>query len=274
MYKIHKAPMLKRVSAFLLDFILFTIAVTGFAFLFSLIMGTSKQFDTIAEREHYYETKYYEAYGITEAEYEALSEEQKAEYNYDFSVIGTKEFDEMTEAERAAIEAAYMLCQNDETYRYANDLLIYLLLTIVTLSLLLSFILLEIVIPQILGNGQTVGKKIFAVGVIHVNAVKLSGVGNFTRVILGKFTVETMIPLTMLILLLGTYNLTGLIVIALFIILELFAFFKNKLYTPVHDVLAHTVCVDMSVQLIYESEAALIRHKEKLHAEVVQDSDC
>ena len=149
-----------------------------------------------------------------------------------------------------------------------------LTLIMITFSLLLSYILLELVIPIILGNGQTVGKKVFAIGVVHVNAVRLTGLGLFTRTILGKYTVEAMIPVMLILLtLFGGGGLTGLLVLGLLIILEVFTFTKNKQNTPIHDVLSHTVCVDLSVQQIYENENELIKHKERLHEEAVQDSD-
>lgn len=273
MYTIQKASMLKRISAFLLDFILMTIAVTGFAFIISLITGYSGHLDKLSEREAYYESKYYPEFGITEEQYNALGAEAKAAYAYDFDIIGTEKYDALTEAEKTNIMNAYKSLLEDDDYSYAYSMLFNLTLIMITFSLLLSFILLEMVIPKIFGNGQTVGKKVFALGIVHVNAVRLSGVGNFTRVILGKFTVETMIPVIMAMMLFTGGGLTGLLVLGLLIILEIFVFFKNKLCTPIHDVLAQTVCVDMSVQLVYENEDELIKHKERIHAEIVKDSD-
>ena len=251
MYSIQKASMLKRISAFLLDFILLTIAVTGFALLISVITGRAKHVDKMNERKAYFEETYSVDFDIKEEDYNKLSDDEKQR-----------------------IDDAYVLYRQDEEYLYAFNMLANLTLIMITFSLLLSYVLLELVLPIIFGNGQTVGKKVFAIGVVHVNAVRLTGLGLFTRTILGKYTVEAMIPVMLLLLtVFGGGGLTGLLVLGLLIVLEVFTFTKNKQNTPIHDVLAHTVCVDLSVQQIYENENELIKHKERLHEEAVQDSD-
>lgn len=249
MYEIQKASMLKRISAFLLDFVLMTIAVTGFALLVSLMTGRMKHVDKMEEREAYYEEKYDVDFGITE-----------------------EKFNSLTEDEQKHLDNAYNEFRRDEEYNVALSKSISQLMLMVTFGFLLSFILLELVIPIIFGNGQTVGKKVFNLGVVHVNAVKISGVGLFARSILGKYTVETMIPVVLMLMMFLGGSASGIIVIGLLIILEIFAFFKNKMNTPIHDVLSHTVCVDLSVQLIYRTEQELIDHKTRLHNEIVDRS--
>ena len=49
-------------------------------------------------------------------------------------------------------------------------------------------------VPLKLGNGQTIGKKVFGIGVMRVDGVQLTTIQLFIRTILGKFTLETMIP--------------------------------------------------------------------------------
>ena len=251
MYGIQKAGMLKRISAFLLDFILMTIAVTGFAFLISTITGRENYVDKMNERKEFYEEKYTVDFDISEEDYNKLDEN-----------------------ERKHIDDAYVEYRRDEEYLYAFNMQANLTLIMITFSLLLSYVILELVLPIIFGNGQTVGKKVFSIGIVHVNAVRLTGLGLFTRTMLGKYTVETMIPVILLMMVLfGGGGITGLLVLGLLLILELFTFFKNGQNTPIHDVLAHTVCVDLSVQQIYADEQELIKHKERLHAEQVQDSE-
>ena len=249
MYEIQKAPMLKRISAFLLDFVLMTIAVTGFALLVSLMSGRMKHVDKMAEREAYYEE----------------------EYGVDFD-ISEEDFSKMSEAEQKHLDEAYNAFRQDEEYNVAFSKLISQAALMVTFGFLLAFLLLELAVPILFGNGQTVGKKIFNLGVVHVNAVKLSGVGLFARSILGKYTVETMIPVVLILMMFLGGGASGLLVIALLVILQIFAFFKNKMNTPIHDVLAHTVCVDLSVQLIYRTEQELIDHKLRLHNEIAKEA--
>ena len=273
MYTIQKASIMKRMAAFLLDFILMTIAVTGFAFLVALITNIQGHVDVMNARKEYFETKYYSEFGITEAEYNALSKDEQVKYHYDFD-ISQEDYSALSEENRKNLDAAYGLMRNDEEYLYAITMVTNLTLIMITMGLMTAFILLELVIPKIFGNGQTVGKKVFSLGVVHVNAVKLTGVGLFTRTMLGKYTVEVMIPVMMLfMMLLSGEGLTAVLVLGLLIILEIFAFFRNRLDTPIHDVLSHTVCVDMSVQQIYENEEELIKHKQRLHEELARESD-
>ena len=260
MYGIQKASVLKRVSAFLLDFILMTIAATGFAVLVSLITGREKHVKKIEERKVYYETHYSETYY------------PDGSFKVDVDIT-QEDFDKLDEDKKDVVNKAKSACGNDEEFKHASSMSISLFLIMITFGILLSFILLEVVLPVIFGNGQTVGKKVFSLGVVHVNAVKLTGVGLFARSILGKYTVEVMIPLILLFMLIGGGNASGLLVLGLLVILEIFAFFKNKMNTPIHDVLAHTVCVDLSIQRIYQNEQELIDHKLRTHSEAMQDSE-
>lgn len=255
MYGIQKAGMLKRISAFLLDFILMAIAATGFAVLVSFITGREKHLDKKNEIKEYYE---------------ALYSTEDFEVDTD---ISRAEFDLLTDEQKAAVNGAKIAMYNNEDFRYASAKHASLVLIMVTFSLLLSYVGLELVVPMLFGNGQTVGKKVFNLGVVHVNAVKLSGVGLFARSILGKYTVETMIPVFLLFMMMSKSGLSELIVLGLLLILEIVAFFINKMNTPIHDVLSHTVCVDMSVQMVYKDEQELIDHKTRLHNELVNGSD-
>ena len=77
MYEIQKASMLKRMSAFLLDFILMTIAVTGFALLLSVVTGLSTHTDKLTERQAYYESTYGVDFETTEEDFNKLSKEEQ-----------------------------------------------------------------------------------------------------------------------------------------------------------------------------------------------------
>ena len=252
MYDIQKASLLKRFSAFLLDFILMTIAVTGFAFLFSVIVGYDNYTDTLLEKEAYYEELY--------------------DVDFDYARANP---DKLTKEEYDKVVNVYdNIYGKDPEVLFAYDMTFYLTLTMTTVSILLAYLLLELVVPLILKNGQTVGKKIFSIGVMHVNGVRLSGVALFARTLLGKYTIETMIPVIMITtMLFGGAGVVGLIVLGLILFLEVFVFFKNKIYTPIHDVLGHTVCVDLPSQLVFENEDELIAFKAKLHADAAERAD-
>lgn len=248
MYTIQKASLLKRISAFLLDFILMTIAVTGFALLLSTVLGYDNYAGALTEKRDYYESSYGVDFDIKQEDYNALSEE-----------------------DRAYLDDAYKVYMTDEDVLFNYNMLFNLMLIIASMSLVLSFLLLEFVIPLILKNGQTVGKKVFAIGVVHQNSVKITGIAVFARSMLGKCVIETMIPIIVAAtMIFGGSGIVGLVVLGLILLLELFSFFKEGKFTMLHDVLAHTVAVDLSSQMIFETPDDMIAYKTRIHEEEAQ----
>ena len=71
---------------------------------------------------------------------------------------------------------------------------------IISFSILIGFLIVEFLFPMIFKNGQTLGKKIFGIGVMRVDGVKVTTPILFVRSILGKFTIETMMPVLMVIM--------------------------------------------------------------------------
>ncbi len=251
MYGLQKANILKRVTAFILDFILMTIAVTGFAFMLSAITGYQSHIDTFNSKYAYYEET----------------------YSVDFD-MKEEDFKSLPEAEQERILGVHKLFEEDVEVIYAYNMMFNLILIISTFSLLLAYLLLEFLVPMLFKNGQTIGKKVFAIGVVHVNGVKIDGVALFSRTVLGKYTIETMIPLIVLTtMLFGGGGLVGLLVLGLILLLQLFVFFKEKNNTPIHDVLAHTVAIDMSTQIIFNSLEELNEYKARLHAERAAEAE-
>ncbi len=261
MYELQKASLLKRFSAFLLDFILMTIAVTGFAWFISAVTGFYSHVTVLETKKIEYENSIGLS-GANSANLEVV----------DFSIL-KEDYDKLTEEERAKIDSAYTAYHKDEAVVYAKNMIFNLALIMATLSLLLSYLLLEFAIPMMFKNGQTVGKKIFSVGVIHLNGVRISGIAVFTRAILGKFAIETMVPILIcLTMIAGGGGIVGIIVLGLILLLEAFVFFKDRKNTLLHDMLSMTVCVDLPSQMVFDTEDELIAYKKKLHEEVVKES--
>ena len=157
---------------------------------------------------------------------------------------------------------------------YSYNMLIQLTLLITRLGIFLGFLALEFIVPALLGNGQTLGKKIFGLGVMHVEGVKLSNVALFVRSILGKYAVETMIPVLIIIMIyFGSIGLTGTIVLGLIALTQLILIIATHTNSLIHDTLASTVVVDIASQMIFDTREDLIAYKQKLHAEkVAQES--
>ena len=139
---------------------------------------------------------------------------------------------------------------------------------IASLSILLGYLILEFFVPIKFGNGQTIGKKIFGIGVMRTDSVKVTAPLLFIRTILGKFTIETMIPvLIILMIFFNTIGLVGTVILGLILLLQVILMIVTHTNSVLHDVLAKTVVIDLPSQMIFESEEELMEYKKKVHAE-------
>lgn len=253
---LQKAGMLKRISAYILDFILILILTVGFACLFSAIFGYSKHEETLDARREYYVSEY----GIKEIA-------------KDFALSDT-ELEALTEQERAAYIAASEAFEKDEAAIHAWSMIISLSFLIITLALLFTFLVLEFAIPLFLGNGMTVGKKIFGIGVMHENYVRIKPVTLFIRAILGKYTIETMVPVYLVLMILfGSLGIVGTVVLIGILVLQIVMLTTTKTNSAIHDLLSHTVCVDYASQMIFENADAVTAFKAQCAREAAEQSD-
>jgi hypothetical protein len=122
---------------------------------------------------------------------EAISDAYEAEYNVDFD-ISSADFQAMTEEERTHYQNAMDAFSTDSEANFVYGTIVNFTFLIITFSILVAFLVLEFLIPLLLGNGQTVGKKIFGVAVMREDGVKLSPILLFARAVLGKYTVDEM----------------------------------------------------------------------------------
>lgn len=242
---LQKASIWKRVSAYLFDVIILGIVVVGIAFLLSSVLNYTKYSQTLDEAYDSYETQYGITFELTQEEFAAMTEEDRARY-----------------------DQAYEALIADEEAMYAYNMVINLALLILTISILIAYIGLEFVVPLLLKNGQTLGKKIFGLCVMRTDCVKLTTVQLFVRSILGKYTIETMIPVLILVMLyFGTVGLTGTLVLGLILLLQIIVIGVTKTNSAIHDLLSGTVVVDFHSQKIFDTTDELIEYKKVLAAE-------
>ena len=175
---------------------------------------------------------------------------------------------ELTAEEKVKYEnAERAFAKNEEAISLYNAMLERLVL-ILGLSPLFSCVILEFLIPLFLRNGQTIGKKIFGIGVMLSNGVKLNGVALFARAILGKFAIETAIPIIAVVsLLFGAAGGFGAVAILIILCVNLGLLFFSKRKTVVHDLVSYSVCVDIASQLIFDSEDARMEYLASVHSE-------
>lgn len=242
---LQKANIWKRVSAGLFDGILLGILAVGIAVLISLITGYDAKTQALSGYYAQYERQYGVSFSVTEEEFFASSPEEQARY-----------------------EEAYAALTADPEVLRAYQTVLNLTLVMISLGLLLAFAILEFFIPFYLGHGQTAGKKIFGIAVMRTSGVRMNTVSFFIRTFLGKYTVETMIPVLILILLyFNAIGLAGTLVLIGLLILQLVLFFVTPGHSLIHDRMADTVAVDMSSQLIFDTEEARLEYIKKEAAE-------
>lgn len=242
---LQKASMTKRLSAYILDlFIVILVAAGLMALIYDIVDYDSKA----NELQSYYD-EYEERYGID-------------------TQLSSEEISKLSDADQAKYAEASKAFSEDERIRNVYSILINLTIVITSISLLISYVLTDVVLPLILKNGQTVGKKVFNIALMRVDGVKASPFQLFVRAVLGKFTIETMLPVLLIMMMLfGVMGGIALIVVLLLLVLQIVVMAISKTNSAIHDLLAVTVAVDLESQRIFESEAALMEYKQRIAAE-------
>ena len=247
MYDLQKAGMWKRISAAIFDLILLSILAVGVAFVMSYALN----------------------YDDHTARLESISEKYEQKYNVDFD-ISEEDYEKLTDEELDIYKSAMDEFSKDKEANYVYSVLINLTFLIISISILISFIILEFIVPLLFGNGQTLGKKIFGIAVMREDGVKISPVILFVRTILGKYAVETMLPvLIILMIYMGAMGTLGTIILFGILILQIVLLMATNTRSVLHDKLSHTVTVDYASQKIFDTADDLIAYKQRIHAERV-----
>ena len=254
-YDLQKASILKRFSAFLLDFILICIIAVGAGAVLSLLLNFDKTYDA-----------YYDRYEMVfQANEPAIREELGIDFNWKDGV------DKLTPEQKAKYDEYEKklgeVLNKDEKLVIAYNNVIVLTLTIIPLSLFIAFLLLEFVAPLILKNGQTVGKKIFGIGVCHTNGVRISTFSLFVRGVIGKYTIETMVPVFLVLVMFFRGGIVSLIVIGLLLILQIVLLIKTKTHSLIHDIISYSCEVDLASQMIFDTEDDRLAYITSKHAQ-------
>ncbi len=242
MYSLQKASILRRFSAYLLDIILLLILVTGVASILSLAFN----YDSYSNR----------------------LDELSLQYQQEYGIDITKDYGTLTPEEKEIFDAADKAFGSDPEVLYNHQMMISLSILIITFSVLLAYVILEFIVPLLFKNGQTIGKKVFAIGVMRVDGVKITPPFLFIRTILGKFTIETMVPVLMVLMIyFGSIGMMGVIIIGLVLVFNVALIITTKTNSAIHDAISQTVTVDMATQLIFNTPEELLAYKQRVHEE-------
>lgn len=244
-YDLQKASTWKRTAAWIFDGIIVISLAVGLAFLLSMVLGYDGYSRSLNDAYARYETEYGIVFDMTQEDYQALDE------------AGRQNYDD-----------AYNALIGDEGAMYAYNMMVNLTLLITSMSIFLAVLLWEFLLPVWMGNGQTLGKKIFGLCLVRHDGVKLNTMQLFTRTVLGKFTIETMIPVYILIMIFwGGMGIGGTVLLLVLAVGQIACVVLTRTNSAIHDLLAGTVVVDMASQMIFRTTDDLIAYKKKIAAE-------
>ena len=242
---IQRASLWKRIAAWVFDSILVAVLAVGIGVILSAVFGYDNYSERLDAIYAAYETEYGVVFAVSAEEYEAMTPEEL--HNY---------------------ELAYEALVKDEETIYVYNMVINLSLVITTLGILLAVAALEFIVPLLFGNGQTLGKKIFGIGLMRTDCVKINTMQLFVRAILGKFTIETMIPVYIAIMIFwGAMGSMGTLVLFAFLFVQAILPLVTRTRSAIHDLLAGTASVDFASQRIFATTDELIEYKKKVAAE-------
>ena len=237
---IQKASLWKRIAAGILDLILVMILATGAAWGISALVN----YDSYNSRFQQGCQDYMTRYGLPE------------------------EAQELTPELESLYQQANDAIAQDENAIYLFNMVISLMLLIVTGGILFAYLVAEWLIPLLLGNGQTVGKKVFSLCLIRNDGVQLNNIQLFARTILGKFAVGTMILVyTAIMLWFGQLNFVSLLLALAVLITQPICFAATRHHCLLHDLMVGTVVADYGSQKIFKSTDDLIAYQKKIAAE-------
>ena len=241
-HALQKASLGKRIAAGILDGILICILATGFAFLLSVLLGYDGYYQTLTDGYSRYETQYGVSFDIPR--------------------------EELSDADREKWDAAYKALSQDEEVIQAYNVVLNLTLVIASVAILLSVLAWEFAVPLLLHNGQTVGKKVFSLGLVRVDGVQVTNLQLMVRALLGKFAVEIMIPVFVILMVFwGISGLIGPIVLLALLVAQGICLCVSKTNALLHDQMAGTAVVDISSQRIFRSTEDLIAYQKQVAAE-------
>ena len=249
-FSIQRANFWKRFSAWLVDTVLvFLLAMAIFIPLMEIpqISSLSEELSSIQTiYKEEIETQYSINLDLTEEEYNALSPNDKTQYD-------------------TASDALNQILTADARFMELRADRLSVMFTIACITLFVGILLAHFVLPLILKNGQTLGKKTFGIAVMRTNGVKISAVQLFIRSMVGLFAIETMAVIFLL-----TIFPVGSIAAILVQCLQIGVMIKTPHNGSIHDLLADTAVVEFISQRIFETEEERVEYLARLEREAAE----
>jgi len=187
-------------------------------------------------------------YAATSDRMNAIFDRIAAEHGVDINITN-QQYNALSEEEKLAIDAALVDISEDTEAAELYAKTVRLLFIVIFSSLLVSVVLLELVLPLIFKNGQTIGKKLMRFEVQRRDGEPLNLVTMLLRSITGKFFIDYGLPVFFFLSFIyanaGRTPLIGLLMLTLAQIVCIAVTSDRR---ALHDIIASTVVVPTALQ--------------------------
>lgn len=244
-YGINKAGLIKRIAAFFLDFVIFALVTVGVC---SLVL-------TITDYDGYREKleEKYEYHGVYEPIDPSIPLEEQ--------VVGAFC---VPEKEGDACSVAWYNFNTDEEAILLLHTCTSITLATSAVGVLAGVMVAYFLIPLLLKNGQTFGKKFMRLALINREGVRLRNINLFIRCLFGIYVVELMIPFYA-ILYIFSMSSGAIFALAIFlgiVVSNLFLLVGSKYGNLIHDLIGKTIVVEFDGQAIFDTVEELEKFKQ------------
>lgn len=158
----------KRIAAFFIDLVICLLLFTGIAFVVGEAVGYTTNYEMLQEK--------YIDYGVGSIDPE------------------TNEFI-FCEVEKEECKQSYELFFKDEEAMVYYDKSIELTTLILTISVFVTYLATEFIVPLFIKERSTIGMLLFKIGLVSTDGTKVEHKQLFIRFLFGKFLLATMIPI-------------------------------------------------------------------------------
>lgn len=237
---------IKRIAAWIVDFIIVIVLATGFAFLTSLIYHYDDYYNTYIEKQIQYEL-------YVEADEGTLTFQGKNYVLYS-SLDGHN--DEL-------LKEREMACGNDEEFKFANHKVLMGQIIIPITGAFASLLVCEFILPLCFKHGRTIGLFFFGIGYVTEEDIDVKIKNVFIRFLFGKFIVDVFIPFTgILLVIMNTgYGIIGLVCLLGIPIANIVLLLSSKDKRGIHDFIARMKPCDNTCQIYIKTTEELAKCK-------------
>jgi len=226
-YTPKKPKLVKRIAAWIVDFILFLVLATGFAFFLSFATNYDHYVNVVNDKAI--------AYNVAE------KDEETGKVVY---------YDENTPGIQDKLQQLYKDQEFVKAYQMRRNCIFIIVLGGETLSL----VILEFVLPLVLKHGRTIGMRFFDVGYVTDDGIDPPFKNIFVRFLFGRLLLTAIIPTICVILVLygylgASYALISIIFLAIEILLNIYMLCIGPEKRGLHDYIARMKPVDNSCQI-------------------------